>query len=193
MGGMDTPSEIPAVPVAQPTGKPRRSRTPVYIAAAIISIGAILVHVGSYSWSPSITLWDVCLTCDDGLVSLEVPLTRLTATGKPTSNFLLYKREGGWMAGMAGKTGMRGVMGRPDFPGMSFADFGYYSGAWLCEARPGPFTVLFVPVWLVAVVTFGIFLAFHYRLVRFRLRSLFVLTATCAVIFWLLTLRAPAQ
>jgi hypothetical protein len=193
---MDKPPEIPAIPVAQPTGEPRRSRTPVYIAAAIISIGAILVHVGSYWWSPSITLWDVCLTCDDGLVSLEVPLTRLTATGKPTSNFLLYTREGGWMAGMAGKTPLRAWMAELNnhrCEGAMLADFGYWKGAWLCDARPGPFIVVFVPVWLAAVVAFGIFLAIYYRLLRFRLRSLFVLTALCAVIFWLLILRAPAE
>jgi len=170
---------------------------PVYVAAAIIAIGAILVHVGSYWWSPSVTLWDVCLTCDEGIVSLEPPLTRLTATGKPTSDFIVYKRDQSmWTAGAGGKTTIRTVMANRKswgFEGQMFADFGYYKGAFHCDARPGPFIVVFVPVWLVAIMTFGVFLAIYYRVLRFRLRSLFVLTALCAVVFWLLTLRAPAQ
>lgn len=70
------------------------------------------------------------------------------------------------------------------------AGFGYWKGAWQSDSRPGPFIVMFVPVWLgVAVALMGVALACWFR-VRFRLATLMMGTTFVGVMLWLLSLRA---
>ena len=74
--------------------------------------------------------------------------------------------------------------------GFLFADFGYWKGGWQSASRPGPFVVVFVPVWLIGCLMFGICLAFTFRWVRFRLLTLLAAMTLIAGLLWLLTLRA---
>jgi hypothetical protein len=166
----------------------------ICIAAALIAASTILLHIHSYWWSESLTLCDVTVRTDEGLVSLLLPLTRIAANESPTSGFLLYKRGPKvWTAGLAGHTPLRNWMTSLDSAGAHggmFADFGFWKGAWQSDSRPGPFIVLFIPVWFVGTTLFGIYLAFHFQLIRFRLRTLLIATTLAAFALFLLTLRA---
>src|SRR5262245_53751745 len=139
MRGMSMPPESANAPIASRTHA-GGTRTPVYVAATIIAVCTMLLHICSYRWSPSLTVFDVCVTCDEGLMCLDLPLTRLTATGEPTSNLRLYKRDRMvWTAGAGGKTPLRAWMAMLDTvraEGAMLADFGYWKGAWKSAARP---------------------------------------------------------
>jgi len=191
---MSKPPDSASSPIASQAGRVRGKRTPAYVAIAI-AVCTLLLHICSYRWSPSLALLDVCVTCDEGLISLLLPLTRLTATGEPSSHLMLYKRDPlVWTAGVAGRTPLRSWMAslsKVRCDGAMFADFGYWKGGWQSNSRPGPFVVVFAPVWTVGVAAFGLFLLLFYKLLRFRLRSLFVLMTLCGGIAWLLALRAP--
>src|SRR5689334_13544742 len=104
------PESTPAISEA-----PQRRSRSLYLIAAAIGVMAVIVHLGSYWFSPSLTFFDVTLTCDEGLVSANVPLTRLTPEAKPRFAGLVYKRgELTWTAGAAGKTPLRSWMGMLD-------------------------------------------------------------------------------
>ena len=170
-------------------------RSPIiYIVAMAVGACTVLLHIQSYWWSESVTLCDVCWTADEGLVSLQLPLTRIAAKEIPTSEFLIYERGPMiWTSGLAGKTPLRRVMAMLDIiraDGAMFADFGFWKGSWQSNSRPGPFVVLFVPVWLGGVAVFCGYLAFHCRIIRFRVSSLLVAMTLIAGLLRLLTMRA---
>jgi len=164
----------------------------VYLAAAIIAVCTVAVHALSYSWSPMLALFDVEATFDEGLASLLVPFVRIPEKATPVSTFVVYeRRRNGWSAGVAGKTPLRHWMNT--FPGRHsamFAGFGYWVGDWQSKSRPGPFIVVFVPIWFLGVATFAAFLAVYFRWIRFGLRALFVLMTLSAVLLFVLRLRS---
>lgn len=141
-------------------------------------------------------LCDVTLTVDEGLVSLNLPLVRIAAKQRPRSEFLIYKRDKlAWSAGEGGKTRLRSWMSSLDqvrCDGAMFADFGYWKGAWQSDSRPGPFVVVFAPVWFAGLLAFGAFALLALGWIRFRLRSLLIATTVFAWLLYLLTQRAPA-
>lgn len=67
-----------------------------------------------------------------------------------------------------------------------FADFGYWKGEWQSGSRPGPFIFLFVPAWFVALAVVGASVAIYFRIVRFGIRTLLMLTAIHGVSICLL-------
>jgi hypothetical protein len=168
----------------------------IYIVATVVAIVTLLFHLHSYWWSESITLCDVTLTADEGLVSLNVPLVRLAAKQRPNWGATIYRRAPRvWEAsGGAAKTPLRAWMAFEEerSPRAMFADFGFWKGGWQTESRPGPFVVVFMPVWSVGLAVFGAFLAFRYGYVRFKLRSILIAMALFAVLLFVATLRAPA-
>jgi hypothetical protein len=170
----------------------------VYLIVAAIALCTLLIHVSSYGRSVSIQFCDVTVTDDEGLLSLNVPLVRLAAKASPRSEFLVYDRSPVFWSygGVAGKTPLRSWMSRLNTVGCTggmILDFGFWKGAWQSDSRPGPFVVLFVPIWFGGLVVFGIYLAFYYRLVRFRLRTLLVAMTLVAGLLWLLMLRQEVQ
>jgi hypothetical protein len=170
-------------------------RSPVvYFVAVIVAVCTVLFHIHSYSWSASATLSDVCAAADEGLVSLSVPLTRIAAKETPASDFKIYERGSNeWTTGATIKCPLRDWMNTVGgHHGAMFADFGYWKGDWQSKSRPGPFVVVFVPVWFLGVATFGIFLAFCYRLLQFCLRSLFVVITMTAALLFLLRMRSTS-
>lgn len=167
----------------------------VYVVAIAAAVCTFLFHVQSYSWSESVQLCDVCVTADEGLVSLQVPFTRLAPKETSTAEFKIYERgQHTWISGIAEKCPLRNWMSMLDAvrcPGGMFADFGFWKGGWQSESRPGSFVVVFAPAWLVGVALFTGLLAFYYRIVRFRLRSVLVAFTLVAGLLCVLTLRAP--
>jgi hypothetical protein len=177
---------------------PTRARwTTIACVALAITVATIAFHVHSYWWCETLTLCDVRLCADEGLASLQVPLCRLAAKETAESNLVIYKRSPmGWngVGSSAAKTTLRGWMrmGAGNSPHAMFADFGYWKGGWQSESRPGPFIVVFTPVWFVGLVLLGAFLLCYFGLVRFRLRTILVAFAVAAGLLCLLTLRAPS-
>ena len=172
----------------------RRIPPAVYVAAAI-AVATAAFHIHSYWWSESLTLCDVTLMTDEGLISLNVPLVRLAAKETPRSRFVIYERDATiWKAEDAGHTPLRSWMALLDrgsvrAEGGMFADFGYWKGGWQSDARPGPFVVMFAPVWFAGVAAFAGYLAFSFRIVRFRLHTLLILMTLTAGAAYLLMLR----
>ncbi len=177
---------------AQPHDEAGRVIPPrFFVAALVIAIGTVLFHIHSYWWSESVTLCDVTLASDEGLVSLNLPLVPIAAKEKPRSNFMIYERGSvDWTCGLATRCSLRKWMSTLDSDaGFMFADFGYWKGSWQSKSRPGSFVVLFVPVWLLGIAAFGIFSALYIRVIRFRLRFVLVAMTVFGGILYLLTLR----
>lgn len=194
---MNTPpsAEQETVPDAFLPSAARRIPPAVYVAAALIAIGTAAFHVHSYWWSESLTLCDVMLRAEEGLVSLNVPLVRLAAKETPCSGFSICERSAnGWKSGgEAGHARLRYWMASLDqvrCEGVMFADFGYWKGAWQSDARPGPFVVMFVPVWFVGLAALVGFPAVYFRVIRFRLHTLLIAMTLTAGVAYLLMLRA---
>jgi hypothetical protein len=171
-----------------------RTQTPIVCVVAIaVTVCTILFHLHTYWWSESATACDITVATDEGLVSLQVPLCRLAAKEMPTLNCLIYERgPTTWTCGRAGKCPLRTWMSqlkKVGCDGAMFADFGYWKGSWQSNSRPGPFLRVFVPVWFVGVVVFGGFLAFYFRIIRFRLRSILIAMTLTAGLMFLVTLR----
>ena len=90
-------------------------------------------------------------------LSVSLPLVRLAAKASPQSGFLTYDRGPVFWNydGVAGKTPLRSWMSRLNTVGCTggmFLDFGFWTGDWQSNSRPGPFVVLFVPIWFVGLV-----------------------------------------
>lgn len=171
--------------------RPPRLSPVVCAAAALITALTAAYHVRSYWRSDSLTVCDVTVTVDEGLASLQIPLTRLASA--PQYNLLTYQREAKvWTAGKGGRTPLRLWMSMLDkvrCQGAMFADFGYWLGGWQSDSRPGPFIVLFAPTWFVGATLFAGFIAVRRRWIRFNVRTMLLLTTVCAGLAWLLTLR----
>jgi hypothetical protein len=180
------------------TRPPRSARLrPFLIVGLPLALATLAVHVASYSWCPSLTLFDLRFEIDEGLVAFELPLTPLAPKASLTTSFNLYKRgSNGWVfwdTGAPGKCPYRAWMNLPVAqrgPGFLFLDFGYWRGGWESDSRPGPFLFVFLPVWFVGLCFFVIALAIYYRRIRFTVRTLLILTALCALLFGLLSLHS---
>lgn len=172
----------------------RRVPGAVWAAAALIAAGTAAFHLYSYWRCVSLQACDVTLRSEEGLVSLNVPLVRLAAKERPRSSFLVYRRDGkAWKSGDAGHARLRMWMASLEqvrCDGAMAADFGYWKGAWQSKARPGPFVVMFVPVWFVGAMALAGFLAVYFRFVRFRLHTLLLAMTLTAGATYLLMLRA---
>lgn len=173
----------------------RLARVPpaVYLAAVAVTLCTAMLYASSYWRSISIEMCDVTVTDDEGLFSVNVPLTRLASATSPRSEFVIY--EHGpivWSSGLAGRTPLRSWMSNLEARGPTsgmFLDFGFWKGGWQSDSRPGPFIVLFVPIWFVGLVVFGFYLAFYFRLIHFRLRTMLIAMTVVAGLLWLLMLR----
>jgi hypothetical protein len=175
---------------------PQTRWSTIALVALVVAAATAAFHVHSYWWCETLTLCDVQLCADEGLASLLVPLCRLAAKETAESNFVLYKRgQNSWIGvgSSAGRSTLRNWMsiGAGNSPHAMFADFGYWRGGWQSESRPGPFLVVFTPVWFVGAAVFGGFLLVYFGFIRFRLRTLLIAMAVAAGLLCLLTLRAP--
>jgi hypothetical protein len=157
--------------------------------AVSLCVGAILFSVlltfRSYSYSDSFTLYDATVGTEEGLLSLQIPLVRRIPSEPSSTEWATYSRgKSSWETdGNAAKATLRDWMSMLDTvrcEGAMFGGFGYWKGAWQSPSRPGPFIVMFLPIWF-AVLTGSMFIALVcWRRVRFRLATiLIVMTGVC--------------
>ena len=67
--------------------------------------------------------------------------------------------------------------------GAMFGGFGYWKGAWQSESRPGPFIVMFVPIWTVVFALFVSLAIAIWRGVRFRMATVLLwMTLACVAL-----------
>lgn len=171
----------------------RRQRIAVVILAAIATTSGVLLHVSSYWRSVSLTVLDLRLVTDEGLIGVQVPLTRLARRESPQTRLLVYGTDPNgrrWVSGDRGRTPFRTFLHLDGIDAPMFADFGYWKGDWQSRARPGPFIYLYMPVWFVALTGFGVSLAVYFRKLRFGIRTLLLLTALCGIAVCLITLHS---
>jgi hypothetical protein len=169
-----------------------QSRTPWVIAGVVVMVTTGLT-VWSYFYSPSLTVCDLTVQLDEGLVVVNVPLVPIAKGETPGTQFLLYRRDAdGWQTGKGARMPWRNLPNVEAFANdcMLVAGFGYWWGGWQSDARPGRFFVLLLPLWAVALFGFLAYLALRARWVRLRLWMFFVLTPVLAVGLVWLTRRA---
>ncbi|WP_413432605.1 hypothetical protein [Crateriforma spongiae] len=157
-------------------------RSRLLVGLAFSFVAALLV-VFSYFNVLSCTVFDATVASEKGVISLQIPLTKL-AGGKDLRNDLRFFRR-------TSADSRKMVSGqRPWGNGFGFAGFGYSRGSWLYESRPGPFLELYVPIWFLFLMLY-VWLFARPDGVQFRLRSMLWLTTLVAASAWLLTLREP--
>ena len=180
--------------IADQTHRPARRLVMGGVAAIACAAMATLY---SYHRSISLTFCDATLSTDEGAVSVQIPLVKLAANQRFVTNATVFHRtQMGWEAsdGLM-KCTLDKWMAQHDenwFRGWSIADFGYWRGDWQNESRPGPFVVIFVPIWFVFLVAFLTFAVVRKNWLRWSIRSMLVLTSVVGVCMWLLTLREKA-
>jgi hypothetical protein len=185
--------------LADDATKKRRVRTirETLLLVSAIAICSTLATLRSYRRSDSLTFLDVTMCTDDGLLSLQMPLVRLATNEQPSTQRVTYRRGTNmWEAfdGEGGKSTLRNWMSMLDATGckggMVFG-IGYWKGSWQSNSRPGPFIVMFMPIWVV-IATALTLVAVAYRLrMRFSLATMLLGTTIMGVLLWLLSLRAP--
>ncbi len=167
---------------------------PAIMVAAAFGLLAVLSSLRSYSRSDSLTLLDSRVATDEGLLSLRLPLTRLAVGERPEVSVMTFERdEIRWTAGPKRKTPLRAWMASqgPKSEGGMIAGFGYWKGTWQSDSRPGPFIVVFAPIWAAFVACYVIFVFFYFSRRRFTIRFMLIATATVAGMLGLLMLRSP--
>jgi hypothetical protein len=180
-------------PARNPVG--RRIFQAVLLAAAI-SVCSVLATWRSYAYSDSLTVADATVSTDEGLLSLQIPLVRRAPGGQMVTQWITYKRgKDMWETGDGGgKTRLRywmTILDTARCEGGMLGGFGYWKGAWQSSSRPGPFIVMFVPIWVAITSMFMLIAILYLRRMRFRLATMLMGTAMISVILWLLTLQAP--
>ena len=194
----------------------------ITVAVAMTMVGlAIGFYLRTFSKSEEITLFDVSLFADEGLISFNIPLTRLAPNGISISRVRIFERsKQSWTSGTTypGTTIRRPLrksievrQARPPVISPSgnsssgvvpaiktrrdffvLADIGYIYGDWKSEDRPGLWITLFVPVWFVGLLCYVLYLLFNFRLFRFRIRTLLSLMVIAALFTWVTHLRVPS-
>ena len=194
----------------------RRWSLSAAVVALVITVFTVAFYWRTFSKSEEITLCDVSFFADEGLVSLSLPLTRLSREGTCFSRLRVFNRsERGWSSESTLRRPLRKQIeqmqarGRPttdpfgrsgsgvgtdnkrprDF--FALAGFGYNSGDWLSEDRPGPWIKIFVPVWFVGLGCYLIYLGLRWRRVRFGIRTLIGLMLVVALFLWATHARVP--
>ena len=148
----------------------------------------------SYHWCVSLTFCDATVCTDEGAVSLQVPLVRLAVNQKFETKATVYHRaQNRWEASNGRmKSTLDNWMAQSNekwFHGWSLADFGYWHGDWQNEGRPGPFVVVFLPIWFAFGVAFLALAVGRRNWSRWSIRSMLILISVVGVCLWLLTLR----
>jgi len=166
---------------------------------AVVGVVAILtagLTAWSYHYSPSLTVCDLTVEYDEGLVVVNVPLAPIAFGETPRSRFLLYRRGvNTWQSGEGGRMPWRNLPKVEAFANDSLlvAGFGYWLGGWQSNARPGRFLVLLMPLWAVVVFSCLAYLALRAHRVRLRLWMLFVFTAIWSIGWAWLTRKAAGE
>jgi hypothetical protein len=163
-----------------------------------IAICSALLTWRSYRRSDSLTFLDMTMCTDEGLLSLQVPLVRLATSEQPSTQWVTYRRGTNiWEAfdGEGGKSLLRNWMSMLDATGckggMIFG-IGYWKGSWQSNSRPGPFIVMFMPIWVAIATTLTLIAVAYLLRMRFSLATMLLGTTIMGGLLWLLSLRATA-
>lgn len=182
---------------------PKRAQNPIgrrvrYAAllATAISVCSVLATWRSYAYSDSLTFADATVCTDEGLFSLQVPLVRRAPDEQMVTHWITYKRgkdmwETGDGVGKARLKYWMTILEAARCEGGMAGGFGYWKGAWQSSSRPGPFIVMFVPIWVAIASLFTLIAIFHLRRMHFRLATMLLGTTLISAMLWLLTLQAP--
>ena len=177
-------------------GKSKVPHRTLPIATLAVLVIATLATVHSYFHSVSVAFCDATICTDEGAVSLQIPLVRFAHDQTFRTELLIYRRgEHVWEhSSAARKSTLQGWMAQADeewFKGASYAKFGYWRGDWQNDSRPGPFIVIFVPIWSVTLVLgIGFVVIRHYR-IKWSFRMMLILVCIAGIGLRLLTLREP--
>ena len=188
-------------PMRDATATQRASRRKTGLLCGVLVIlwlvSSAMLSARSYERSDALTVADVTLRTDEGLISLQIPYVRLARTGKATVEWTIYTRKRGvgvWESGNSVRSTLRRWMSDfcdTDQPSAGMiGEFGYWTGSWWSDSRPGPFIVVFAPIWAATMAVTVLAALFIVQRFRFKLRSILVMTALAGVLLWILTLRA---
>jgi hypothetical protein len=173
----------------------------VAIQATVLCIAtALFAYLGtnrSFRYSDSITLLDVTVCTDEGLLSINVPMVLRSPRHNTSNRWITYSRGlMGWGApGGQRKHSLRDFISfreaaQASCEGWMFAGFGYRMGPWQSASRPGPCLWAFVPIWFATLAIFALFITLWNRRKRIRWLPILVATPCIALAFAVLLLRA---
>ena len=163
----------------------------VYIVTALIAVGTAAFYAHTYWWSESLTLRDVNLTTDEGLISLTLPLTRLAANEKPSRGFYstIETLRQVWTAGKAGRAPLRYWMAHLDkfrADGRSLRTLAL-EGQLAISVSARTFMLADRAAWLVGLAIFGVYMVCRYRACTVQTTTLFIaMTLTAGAIYLLM-------
>ncbi len=180
--------------------------------ALVIVCLTLWIHFRSFSRSEDVTLFDVSLFTDEGVLTLKFPLTRLTKEGECHSQVRVFIRDKqNWKSGPSNRSTHKnflqtlnsnaspfGPVKTSNVPNQKqrrnhfdLAGFGYLYGDWLSEERPGPWLKLFVPIWFTGLCFLIVVLTFGRRLLKYKLSAVIGLMTAAALFVWATHLRIP--
>jgi hypothetical protein len=172
--------------------RPWAVRRAVALGAAVV-VCSLVVTLRSYHRSDSLTFLDATVCTDEGLLCWQIPLVR-KASNEPSApaQWITYTRgKNMWETDGGGKATLRNWMSMLDqvrADGSMFWGFGYWKGAWQSNSRPGPFLVVFVPIWAALASLFALVATVCWRRIQFSLATIMIATGCVGVALWLLTL-----
>lgn len=156
-----------------------------------------LLTIRSYWRSDSLTLTDVTVRAEEGLIWLRVPLVRLARTEEATTQWTTYKRRNDapvWETETTEIITLRLMVENIEATVETDAGllwgFGYLTASNMSNARPGRCITVIAPIWAVSAMLTIVVGVFIRRRIRFGLRSILVGTALVGGLLWLLALRA---
>ena len=165
------------------------------VLCVVTILGAYVASNRSYQVSDSLTFLDVTICADEGLLSLQIPLVLRSPSHTPSNQLVSYVREPKmWDAPAGGgKATLRNwmsILDKTHCEGGMICGFGYWKGSWQSDSRPGPFLVVFVPIWVATVAVSVLTAILFLRRLRIRLLTMLIATTCIAVVLSLLTLLA---
>jgi hypothetical protein len=163
------------------------SRRTLWLITGVAAASTAGLTVLSYFYSPSLTLSDMTVDIDEGLVAVNVPLVPIAKGQSPRTELRLYRRAANaWQSGGGSRLPWRTVPKIFPDSSVQVAGFGYWLGGWQSDSRPGRFFVLFLPLWSVVATVLLTYFALRARRVKLRLWMLLALTTACALaLAWL--------
>ncbi|MFK8115306.1 MAG: hypothetical protein AB8B91_24110 [Rubripirellula sp.] len=165
-----------------------------WLSAAVTFTFGVFATIHSHSYSVQLTFCGASLSTDEGAIAFQLPLVRRAVNQPFITESIVYRRRDDtwWAPSGARKCPLAVWMTLSDkvwFEGGSIGKLGYWKGSWQDASRPGPFVVVFAPIWLVALILFAVFaLAIQYRL-KWSLRLILCVASLAAICLWLLTLK----
>ena len=172
--------------------------------ASVFGVVVVLaLHIGSFCYSPEVTIFDFALTVEEGVLAASIPLVAHDDDMPYANSAYIYvysKEDSLWKIQntVGAKISIKKFvtyLSAPPTPGVfsgfngsaAFSlDFGYIycsDGPYRPE-RPGGYITLIASIWTLFIIWISTWSAIEFGWFRFSIRTLLFVTAVAAAIIW---------